>query len=130
MKLNQVTVEVSNIPRSKSFYQAFGLNMIVSSDQYARFLCGGESEDQSSTFSIHITDVVRPNMGGVYFECDDVDARVAVLKSRGFIFESDPVDQVWNWREAWLADPDGNRICLYFAGGNRTNPPWRVAESY
>ena len=27
---------------------------------------------------------------------------------------------------AYLRDPDGNRLCLYFAGENRVNPPWRV----
>ncbi|WP_292054591.1 MULTISPECIES: VOC family protein [unclassified Brevundimonas] len=129
MKLNQVTVEVSDIPRAKAFYQALGLKMIVSSNHYARFICPGEDEDLCSTFSIHIADQVRPNMGGVYFECDDLDARVAALKAAGFVFDSGPVDQDWNWREAWLRDPDGNRICLYFAGVNRTNPPWRVAGS-
>ncbi|WP_297802963.1 VOC family protein [uncultured Brevundimonas sp.] len=129
MKLNQVTVEVSDIPRAKAFYQALGLKMIVSSDHYARFICPGEDEDLCSTFSIHIADQVRPNMGGVYFECVDLDARVAALKAAGFAFDNDPVDQDWNWREAWLRDPDGNRICLYFAGVNRTNPPWRVAGS-
>ena len=128
MKLNQVTVEVSDIPRAKAFYQALGLKMIVSSDHYARFIVGPESEN-ASTFSIHVADAVRPNMGGVYFECDDLDERVSALKTRGFVFENDPVDQAWGWREAWLADPDGNRLCLYFAGQNRRNPPWRVAGS-
>lgn len=129
MKLNQVTVEVSNIPLAKAFYQALGLKMIVSSDHYARFLCPGEDEALASTFSVHIAEAVRPNMGGVYFECDDLDDRVAALKADGMVFDSDPVDQDWNWREAWLRDPDGNRICLYYAGENRTNPPWRVVGS-
>ena len=128
MRLNQVTVEVSDIPRAKAFYQSLGLTMIVSSDHYARFIVGPES-DAASTFSIHIADPVRPNMCGVYFECDDLDARVAALKAKGIAFDNDPVDQNWSWREAWLRDPDGNRLCLYFAGTNRLDPPWRVAGS-
>ena len=32
----------------------------------------------------------------------------------------------WLWREARLVDPSGNVICLYHAGENRLNPPWRV----
>ena len=39
MNLNQVTVEVSDIPRARAFYQRLGLELIVSSDHYARFLC-------------------------------------------------------------------------------------------
>ncbi len=63
---------------------------------------------------------------GVYFECDDLDDRVVRLKSAGVRFDNDPVDQRWLWREAWLRDPDGNRLCLYFAGRNRIDPPWKV----
>lgn len=121
MNLNQVTVEVADIPRARAFYQRLGLELIVSSDHYACFLCPG-----GATFSIHLAEA--PESGGtmVYFECDDLDDRVAALKAAGVDFDSDPVDQSWLWREARLRDPDGNRLCLYFAGENRVNPPWRV----
>ena len=33
------------------------------------------------------------------------------------------------WREARLRDPSGNPICLFAAGANRLNPPWRIQES-
>lgn len=128
MNLNQVTVEVSDIPRSRDFYQRLGLELIVSADHYARFLCPTAS-GQGATLSIHLSDAVRPNGAGVYFECDDLDARVERLKAAGIVFDGDPVDQTWLWREAWLSDPDGNRLCLYFAGANRTDPPWRVTPA-
>ena len=28
----------------------------------------------------------------------------------------------WLWREAYLRDPDGNKICLYYAGENGLRP--------
>ena len=121
MNLNQVTVEVSDIPRARAFYQQLGLELIVSSDHYARFLCPG-----GATFSIHLAGSVLSGGAAIYFECDDLDARVADLIRAGVIFETEPVDQRWLWREAWLRDPDGNRLCLYFAGENRVNPPWRL----
>ena len=62
----------------------------------------------------------------VYFECDDLDATVQKLKQAGIEFDSDPQDQPWLWREAYLHDPDSNVICLYYAGENRLNPPWRL----
>lgn len=124
MNLNQVTVEVSEIPRARAYYQRLGLELIVSSDHYARFLCPG-----GATFSIHRADAPAPGGTAVYFECPDLDARVATLKADGIVFDSGPVDQRWLWREAWLRDPDGNRLCLYLAGENRVNPPWRVVDA-
>jgi hypothetical protein len=41
-------------------------------------------------------------------------------------FDSGPEDQSWLWREAWLRDPAGNRLYLFFAGENRRFPPWRI----
>ncbi len=51
---------------------------------------------------------------------------VARLKAAGLTFESDPVNQPWLWREAYLRDPAGNSLCLYSAGDNRRFPPWRL----
>jgi predicted enzyme related to lactoylglutathione lyase len=62
----------------------------------------------------------------VYFECEELDALVEKLKSAGIPFDAGPRDQPWLWREAYLQDPDGNVICLYHAGANRRNPPWRM----
>ncbi|MDO9587139.1 MAG: VOC family protein [Brevundimonas sp.] len=123
MNLNQVTVEVSDIPRARDFYRRLGLELIVSSDHYARFLCPG-----GATFSIHLARSPAPGGTMVYFECGDLDDRVLALKAAGVAFDSGPEDQRWLWREARLCDPDGNRLCLYFAGENRINPPWRVPK--
>jgi catechol 2,3-dioxygenase-like lactoylglutathione lyase family enzyme len=123
MRLNQVTVSSTDIPRSVEFYKKLGLVQIVDTDHYARFLC----PEGGSTFSVdHVNGPIPPASTGVYFECDDLDARVADLKSAGIRFETEPTDQRWLWREAWLRDPDGNRLCLYYAGDNRVNPPWRI----
>jgi catechol 2,3-dioxygenase-like lactoylglutathione lyase family enzyme len=127
MDLNQVTVPCTDLAASVAFYRALGLRQIVSSPpDYARFECpvGG------STFSLHRTSGV-PRDGGVvvYFELEDLDTRVSELKAAGFHFEAEPRDQPWLWREAYLRDPAGNRICLFRAGVNRRNPPWRVGDS-
>ena len=128
MNLNQVTVEVTDIARSRDFYQRLGLTLIVSSPHYARFVCPASTGEVAATFSIHLADVVTPSGTGIYFECADLDERVAVLKAEGGVFDSGPVDERWLWREAWLRDPDGHRLCLYFAGENRVDPPWKVAD--
>jgi catechol 2,3-dioxygenase-like lactoylglutathione lyase family enzyme len=119
MRLNQVTVPATDIARSTNFYLRLGLRQIVAAPHYARFVC----PQGDSTFSIEKAEVVRPGIV-VYFECDDLDSRVAALAQGGIVFDHGPVDQSWLWREARCSDPDGNQICLYFAGHNRLQPPW------
>ena len=77
-------------------------------------------------FSIHFSEKIEPCGTIIYFECDDLDKTVSELKSKGILFIQDPTDQNWLWREALLKDPDGHAICLYYAGENRINPPWRI----
>ncbi len=123
MNLNQVTVPSTDVTRSTAFYQALGLIQIVESPHYARF----ESPDGDATFSVELVDEVGAGVGvTVYFECEDLDERVDELKRTGIVFDTEPTDQRWLWREARLRDPDGNAICLFRAGANRRFPPWRL----
>lgn len=124
MNLNQVTIFSSKPAESVEFYQKLGLKLIVDSlPRYARLTC----PDGDSTLSVHSTDVSRTDSNVViYFECEDLDARVAELKQLGVEFEEEPKDQDWLWREAYLRDPSNNRICLFYAGENRKNPPWKI----
>jgi predicted enzyme related to lactoylglutathione lyase len=80
----------------------------------------------NATFSVHADAVGEPAQTIVYFECSSLDQQVALLKEMGLKFAQEPRDEPWLWREARLVDPAGNIICLYHAGENRLNPPWRV----
>jgi len=125
MRLNQVTVTVSDIEEAVDFYSRLGLKPIVKSPHYARFLC----PEGDSTFSVHLGEPCTTLSTVVYFENDRLDMLVENLKEAGMKFDSDPVDERWLWREARLRDPSGNPICLFQAGANRLNPPWRLQES-
>jgi len=123
MDLNQVTLPATDVAASVEFYKQLGLRLIVDSiPRYTRFEC----PDGNSTLSVeHVNE--PPGAGVViYFECEQLDQVVAYLKSKAIEFDSDPADQSWLWREARLRDPSGNQICLFYAGANRQNPPWRV----
>jgi len=125
MNLNQITIPSTNLHKSADFYQKLGLQLIVDSiPRYARFVC----PDGESTFSIHHVEKLATGGEGIsiYFESDNLDGEVIRLKKEGIVFDQDPIDQVWLWREARLKDPDGNLIILYHAGENRINPPWKV----
>ncbi len=124
MNLNQITVCCDNMNDSIEFYKSLGLKLIVhSEDSYSRFLC----PDGDSTFSIQQTDV-KENIGKtkVYFEVKNLDNKVEELIAKGINFDKKPEDMPWLWREAYLKDPYGNQIILYFAGENRINPPWKI----
>jgi catechol 2,3-dioxygenase-like lactoylglutathione lyase family enzyme len=124
MRLDQVTLAVSDLARSVEFYRRLGLGQIVSDEGYARFAC----PDGDGTLSLEQVDAVPPSATTVYFECEELDETVSGLEAAGVSFEHPPIDQPWLWREARLRDPDGNRLCLFHAGANRLNPPWRLQD--
>jgi catechol 2,3-dioxygenase-like lactoylglutathione lyase family enzyme len=125
MNLNQVTLPAVDLAAAVAFYRTLGFGLIVDTPHYARFEC----PDGGATFSLHRVDAMPADSGVlVYFEHEALDDVVAALKAKGVVFTQEPTDQRWLWREARLRDPAGNALCLYWAGENRRNPPWRGAN--
>lgn len=123
MELNQVTLPALDVAASVRFYRTMGFELIVSEPHYARF----KSSVGEATFSVHaIAALVETPKTVLYFECASLDEQVMQLKAKGLQFIQDQKDEPWLWREARLVDPSGNIICLYHAGKNRLDPPWRV----
>ncbi len=124
MNLNQVTIYTDKPLATVEFYQKLGLRLIVDSlPRYARLEC----PDGDATLSVSHAEETAPNEHIVlYFECEDLDAKVAELENLGLQFATEQQDQTWLWRETYLKDPRGNKICLFYAGENRQKPPWRV----
>lgn len=124
MRLNQITLPALDVQKSSEFYCGLGLRLIVRAlPRYARL----ETPGGESTFSLHqVGSVVEDTGVVVYFECEDLEARVLQLQERGYVFDQPPKDERWLWREARLRDPSNNVVCLYWAGENRRFPPWRV----
>lgn len=124
MNLNQATIYCGKTEETAEFLKKLGLVLIVDSlPRYARFEC----PDGESTLSLqHDENAVVSNNIVLYFECADLDGEVERLRSVGLKFDEDPTDRPWLWRQAYLKHPNGNKICLFHAGDNRKNPPWRV----
>jgi len=123
LNLNQVTLPCSDYDESVRFYKTLGLTQIVDSPpRYARFEMAG-----GSTLSVHAVDKLEPaSRTTLYFEVENVDLEVRRLRHLGLVFDTEPTDTTWLWREAYLKDPAGNLLCIYHAGENRRFPPWRI----
>lgn len=126
MNLNQVTLPVKNMEQATAFYLTLGFTQIVDTPHYARFEC----PNAGATFSLSLNEDDFSNGAIIYFEHDELDEWVALLKQRNIEFIQEPKDESYLWREAILFDPSGNKIKLYKAGENRLNPPWRVEKTF
>ena len=125
VRLNHISLGVTDIERAVEFYDRLGLIQIVAAHpRYARF----RAPDGDATLSLESIEgpALAPQASAVYFECEQLDERVAELEAGGIAFDQRPTDQPYLWRDAVLRDPDGNRIHLYWAGESRLDPPWRV----
>ena len=123
MNLNQVTLPALDIAASVAFYRQLGFKQIVDAPHYARF----KATTGDASFSVHKVDAVSAHCGVVvYFECERLDQQVADFAAREIAFIHQPRDEPWLWRETRLLDPSGNVICLYHAGMNRLDPPWKM----
>ena len=124
MNLNHVTLPARDLGPAVAFYRVLGFRLIVDAlPRYVRFEC----PDGESTLSVELAaELLSGSAPVVYLECDDLDGTVERLVGEGVRFDCLPTDTPWLWREARLRDPAGNALCLFLAGRNRRDPPWRV----
>ena len=55
----------------------------------------------------------------LYFEVGELDQFCRKLQQKNFYITQMPRMMPWGWRHAYLKDPDGHEISLYWAGENR-----------
>jgi len=130
MFLSHITLLVSNIPRSKAFYEELGLELIVDAAHYCRFRANLEGQGSQTLSISHSQGPIGQSchVGFEFASPDALDAYAALLQSRGLILSEPPQDRSWLWRDVILHDPDGHEILLLYAGDNKLNPPWRVGR--
>lgn len=124
LTFNHAMVYVKDVERGLSFYRdLLGFKLIEDfryekKAVYARLRApGGDGTialHQAAPETSVLSDAVR-----LYFEVRELDDFCRKLQQKGFYITQLPRMMPWGWRHAYLNDPDGHEISLYWAGENR-----------
>ena len=120
MEFNHAIIYVADVRKSLDFYQkALGFRLIETYDQYARL----RSPKGRTTIALHKARKDDPPSRGrhvvLYFEVKDLRRVCDRLARRGVKFDQMPEAMPWGWTHAYLRDPDGHELSLYWAGKKR-----------
>jgi catechol 2,3-dioxygenase-like lactoylglutathione lyase family enzyme len=122
VEFNHAMIYTTRLPRALKFYRdALGFRVV---DDYPGAYARMKSPTGATTIALHIMeegkklDTKKEGLR-LYFEVEKLDAFCRTLKKRGVTFKQMPKDMPWGWRHAYLRDPDGHEISLYWAGKAR-----------
>jgi catechol 2,3-dioxygenase-like lactoylglutathione lyase family enzyme len=124
LTFNHAMIYVKDVERGLRFYRdLLGFKLIEDfryqgTPMYARMRAPGGD----GTIALHQAgpqDSVSSDGVRLYFEVRDLDDFCSKLQQKGFYITKLPRLMPWGWRHAYLNDPDGHEISLYWAGENR-----------
>ncbi|MGH8246668.1 MAG: VOC family protein [Gammaproteobacteria bacterium] len=113
---NHAIVYVSDLERAKRFYvDVLGFKLL---EEAPGFYVRVQSSGSQSTLALHKREPGATSIR-LYFESEQLDALCEKLKGQSIRLDKEPEDMPWGWRHAYLRDPDGHELSLYFAGAKR-----------
>ncbi len=120
MTFNHAMIYVRDLASAVAFYgDRLGFKVLARMDPvYARL----RAPRGTSTIALHALDEGgSADAPGVrlYFEVEDLARFCKRLAADGVVFKQPPQKQPWGWTHAYLDDPDGHEISLYWAGAAR-----------
>jgi catechol 2,3-dioxygenase-like lactoylglutathione lyase family enzyme len=124
---NHAMVYSRDVAASLSFYAGqLGFKLVEKFQHEGRIVYARlKSPRGGTTIAIHqIAPGDELHTGGVrlYFEVKNLDRTCSRLESAGLQFSQKPKQMPWGWKHAYLNDPDGHEISLYWAGAKRFRP--------
>jgi catechol 2,3-dioxygenase-like lactoylglutathione lyase family enzyme len=121
VEFNHAMIYVRDVPRALDFYAGkLGFRVI---EQFGAGYARLRPPAGSTTIALHQLgeDVHSAGAPGIrlYFEAKNLDAFCRKLAAGGVAIKKMPQQMPWGWRHAYLDDPDGHEISLYWAGAKR-----------
>ena len=133
LTFNRAMFYVKDVERALGFYRdLLGFKLIEdflyeNRPVYARLRAPGGD----GTIALHQTgpdDSVSSDGVRLYFEVGELDQFCRKLQQKNFYITKLPRMMPWGWRHAYLNDPDGHEISLYWAGENRMKKTMMKAQ--
>lgn len=124
LTFNHAMVYAADVRRALGFYRdLLGFKLVDEFRHgdipvYARLRAPGGD----GTIALHLAGPGTPLASDgvrLYFEIREVDDFCRKLQAKGFYITQMPRMMPWGWRHAYLNDPDGHEISIYWAGENR-----------
>jgi catechol 2,3-dioxygenase-like lactoylglutathione lyase family enzyme len=122
LEFNHAMIYTVDLGRALAFYRdALGFTEV---DTYPGSYVRLKSPQGGTTIALHVVGAKQRMEAGaeglrLYFEVAGLDAFCQTLQAKGVIFDLPPKDMPWGWRHAYLRDPDGHMLGLYWAGEAR-----------
>jgi catechol 2,3-dioxygenase-like lactoylglutathione lyase family enzyme len=125
LTFNHAMVYSRDVPAALRFYaDLLGLKILEEyktphTTVYARL----KSPGSDTTIALHaLAPGEELRAGGIrlYFEIKDLEKFCKRLEAAGAKFSQQPKVMPWGWTHAYLDDPDGHEVSLYWAGAKRT----------
>jgi len=124
LTFNHAMVYAADVQRALGFYRdLLGFKLVDEFRHegipvYARLRAPGGD----GTIALHLAGPGTPLASDgvrLYFEIREVDDFCRKLQAKSFYITQMPRMMPWGWRHAYLNDPDGHEISVYWAGENR-----------
>jgi catechol 2,3-dioxygenase-like lactoylglutathione lyase family enzyme len=121
LEFNHAMIYVRDLAPAIHFYaDLLGFKL---TEQFGASYARLRSPRGRTTIALHLVEPGRtlPATDGIrlYFETKDLDRFCAALESAGVILTQPPKLMPWGWKHAYLNDPDGHEVSLYWAGRKR-----------
>ncbi len=122
LEFNHAMIYSTKLTEALGFYcDILGFELI---ERFATAYARLKSPGGSTSIALHAVEAgqeIHPETEGMrlYFEVKELDDFCTALRQRGVHFTQMPKDMPWGWRHAYLRDPDGHEISLYWAGDAR-----------
>lgn len=120
IEFNHAMVYVNDLAPALKFYgEHLGFKLI---EQHGEFYARLRSPKGGTSIALHKAgpgEQVAAEGTRLYLEVKELDKFCAKLEAAGVKLSKQPEMMPWGWRHAYLNDPDGHEISLYWAGKKR-----------